>query len=77
MAEQKPSIGRVVHFVAHGRRHLPFFIIGVKDDGSTCDLVTFGFSPECPAMVESGVRNGNADQEQEAAPGTWHWPERN
>ena len=57
----KPSIGRIVHYVANDGRHAPAVICEVYLD----DVVALSVFQhptkffECPAV-----------------PGTWHWPER-
>jgi hypothetical protein len=69
--EQKPSVGRIVHF-SHPRKPTPYpaVITHVNEDG-TANLLVFddaiyklgqsGFIPEVPAGAP-----GTA--------GTWHWP---
>lgn len=90
MVEQKPSVGRVVHYVSHGTP--------VRADG------TQAFQPECRAAIVTEVCD-NPDgvdpetgtpcvslavlnptgmffnrhlvqDETTKAGGTWHWPER-
>lgn len=86
MAEQKPSVGRIVHYVSHGTP--------VREDGSQA------FPPTCRAAVVTEVDSAEqyrvglavlnptgqffhslkaggcmADFTEQQG-GTWHWPER-
>jgi hypothetical protein len=87
MAQQPPSVGRIVHYVSHGSP--------VREDG------TQAYTPQCraaivtaiskdPEIVSLAVLNpsgmffneavGHFEPEDPAdirhAGGTWHWPER-
>lgn len=90
MAEQKPSIGRVVHYVSHGSP--------LRPDG------TQAFQSQCRAAIVTEVADPNfgegetdaglcvlnptglffhsladggcAYDGQNGTGGTWHWPER-
>ncbi len=75
MSEQKPAVGRIVHYQAHGSPDgthksvpRPAIISEVRDDG-TVALAVFNptgmFFNVC-AIDESDVPRG----------GTWHWPPR-
>lgn len=78
---QEPSIGRAVHYVAHGTP--------IREDG------TQAFPKACRAAIVTQVGDGGdvglavlnptgmffhpevrADHGDDAAGGTWHWPER-
>lgn len=69
MAEQAPSIGRVVHVVASNGTHVPADICGVQTDG-TLDLF----------VKDSTVHKAHfafkvAIDPKGKKPGSWHWPE--
>ena len=70
MAEQVPSVGRVVHFVARNGVHVPADICGVFEDNGTVALFikdhTLG-----ETRFEPGVSFDATGQQ----PGSWHWPE--
>jgi hypothetical protein len=78
--EQKPSVGRIVHYVSHGT---PPLSDGTQAYESTCraavvteagenDIVGLAvFNPE-GMFFNRGVHH----QENEQAGGSWHWPER-
>ena len=76
MAEQTPSIGRVVHFV-YGDRHVPAIIIDPafevrrpEDEGGDETVQSmFVFT------TETGNFHTTARHDTAGAPGTWHWPE--
>ena len=86
MAEQKPTVGRIVHYVSHGTP--------VREDG------TQAFTKQCRAAIITEVlpfsdlyedvpvslavfnptgmffnRNVSCDETGREG-GTWHWPER-
>ncbi|EGX60085.1 hypothetical protein SZN_09191 [Streptomyces zinciresistens K42] len=86
MAEQQPSVGRIVHYTSHGTP--------VREDGSQA------FPPQCRAAIVTEVDDaepykvglavlnpggmffhslasgGCMADFFEAQGGTWHWPER-
>lgn len=71
MAEQVPSIGRMVHFV-YGDRHVPAIITdpsfekGVNGpDGAALTVFPVGEPPFTTVAVGDTA----------CAPATWHWPE--
>lgn len=66
MSEQKPSVGRVVHFV-YGEKHLPA-IVTDPANGLTIALTVF-MVDEPPFTIWAGYDEGGA-------PSSWHWPER-
>lgn len=77
MAEQVPSIGRVVHFVC-GDVHVPAIIIDPgfevrrpEDEGGNSIVQSmYVFT-----MIERNFHT-TARYDADCAPGTWHWPER-
>lgn len=71
MAEQVPSIGRVVHFV-NGDKHVPAMITDpsfVAEEGQPGNTALVVFPPmESPFSTI-------AFHDEFGAPATWHWPE--
>lgn len=71
MAEQVPSVGRVVHFV-YGDKHVaalitdPSFVVEEGQPGNTALVV---FPPMEPWFSTI------AFHDESCAPATWHWPE--
>lgn len=74
MGENKPSVGRIVHYVSYGTpggeykpEHRAAIITGVIDDNNVqlCVLNPSGiFFHDC--TYDGNTKTG----------GTWHWPER-
>jgi len=72
----KPSIGRIVHYVATNDhyeplttqpgKHLPAVVI--ETDGESCGLCVFSHGQT--------FWRGPTRHDEGAALGTWHWPER-
>jgi hypothetical protein len=84
MSEQKPSIGRIVHYVrgvntAYGVEaatgvHDPAIVTSINDNG-TLNLVTFSDSSsgdKYPVWWREEV----AEDQTGANPNSWHWPEQ-
>lgn len=65
---QKPSAGRVVHYVTFDGRHLGAIVSETPDGAETINLCAF-----CPAPLPY---YDVAHDEDTKAPKTWHWPER-
>lgn len=72
--EQKPSVGRIVHYQAYGTpggefKSLPRagIIAGVKEDGTTCEVVVF--NPQ-------GLFFNTVPFSAEPKAGCWSWPPR-
>ncbi len=75
MAEQQPSVGRMVHYVSYGTPGGEYasecraaVITAVRDDGDTVALCVMN---PTGMFFNTGVRAGDAGKG-----GTWHWPER-
>jgi hypothetical protein len=75
LAEQEPTVGRIVHYVAQDGKHKAAIIIDVNQPGGgapqTVDLQV--------AMHSGWVVVPASPYQAEAEPdteGTWHWPER-
>jgi hypothetical protein len=66
---QKPSIGRVVHYVSgHTGDHYAAMITKVDPDGKVSLVI---WPPNQPYIGDRAV-----EYSEECAPRTWHWPER-
>jgi hypothetical protein len=76
MAEQVPSIGRVVHFV-YGDVHVPAIIIDPAFEMRKPE--DEGGNEVVQSMVVFTMIQGNfhttARYSADPIPGTWHWPE--
>lgn len=69
--EQKPSVGRIVHFRSQRRRPHAAIVVHVDvDDASIVDLRTLEFDPRDDRGYEC-VRYSPDDET-----GTWRWPPR-
>lgn len=82
MAEQKPSVGRTVHYVAYGTPGGEFpsgvcrcaFITEVSDGGVGDVVEAVGVMVANPSGL---FFNRNIPHDETGkAPGSWHWPER-
>lgn len=78
MEPQKPSIGRIVHFVG---------LLGLERDKHYPAIVTHVFSDTCVNLEvgrkgtsfddkDAGLRTSVVLDEKAEAAYTWHWPER-
>jgi len=72
----KPSVGRIVHYVLHEGRHLPAIITDVNETEDTVNLFVF-WDPLVPRRydLEKGAVDCKFDKNS-VTTGTWHWPER-
>lgn len=86
---QKPSIGRVVHYVLLGGasqgEHRPALIVKVEKHGSCWLNVMKARSDDFSGEPNSGCGTGSQSassvvsyvfEDASGLPGTWHWPER-
>lgn len=67
MSEQKPSIGRIVHYLLDGPESIPAVIIRVEPDGERCLLFV---------MYVDGYYTTLAPYSETPALGHWNWPPR-
>ena len=76
MAEQVPSVGRVVHFV-YGDRHVPAIII--DPDYHTISIANPSETHSSQLLqvftADIGPFTTTADFDPTGASATWHWPE--
>lgn len=76
-----PTIGRLVHFVVTdgpaAGKHRPALIVDVdKKKGITLQVFTAGDgSPSVGDCLPGVFRQADVPYDEEAKPGTWHWPE--
>jgi hypothetical protein len=71
--KQKPTVGRIVHFVNSSGHHWPAVIQRVWSD-ILIDLTVFTGDPFMPIVVQA-QRLFHEDG-TDNVPWTWHWPER-
>lgn len=91
MADQKVSVGRVVHFVLVDKQgatqHRPAIVVRVWPDGDGgpyADEASKGTHVVQLQVFSDGANDGNENvvwmtsvhHDPHGAPGTWHWPER-
>jgi hypothetical protein len=69
MTPQKPSIGRIVHYICGDGRHLPCTVTEVYQNVRFLSFVVHGLSHAAPAALMYSIEQGDTL-------GTWHWPER-
>lgn len=69
MAEQVPSIGRVVHYVTTSGAHVPADVCAVGADAAVTLFV------KDPMSGRTAFEYDVAFDLTGQTPGTWHWPE--
>lgn len=72
MAEQQPSISRIVHYQADGTCQAAIITEVGNDELVTLQVFTPGGGNESPR----DVAHDEGDKDHDRAEGTWHWPER-
>lgn len=73
---EKPSTGRIVHFVMPDGACRPAVVVRVWEEGR-CNLQVFTDGSNDGAGHESGIKWATSvSYSEEAKPSTWHWPER-
>jgi len=73
MAEQKPSVGRVVHYVSHGI--CTAATVTEVAEGSDTLVGLFVVAPGAAHFLPLDQGGAFADFTEHKS-GTWHWPER-
>jgi len=86
MAEQKPSVGRIVHYTSYGTPGGEYpsmcraaIITGVDEYQDSVDGKFLGHVDLCVLNPEGMFFNRGvhqSDSESDHKGGTWHWPER-
>ena len=87
--EQKPSVGRVVHYVAYGTpggefpagvcRAAIITEVGPMEypgEDPSADNVAVQTASLCVLNPAGQFFNRNVPYDEQRKPGTWHWPER-
>lgn len=83
----KPSIGRIVHYVDGSGKHVPAIIADVESQDKvslavfhpTANSITSGPDPcgnRHPVGSTLFIDSAFVKHDEEKAPKTWHWPER-
>lgn len=79
MSEQKPSIGRIVHYVLDSGRHLPAIITDVQNNGKESSSVNLYIFWDANVPKRYDLERGAVEcqyNDTGVQPQTWHWPER-
>jgi hypothetical protein len=70
-AEQAPTVGRIVHWVAGNSEHMAAIVTYVHEDGLVNMQVFEDYGSHGVGRRAKDVRYSDAPD-----PYTWHWPER-
>lgn len=90
MAEQLPSVGRIVHYVSHGTplredgsqafpsvcRAAVVTEVSYLGDAELHDSVGLAVLNPTGLFFQGGVAHLERQPEDDLIGGTWHWPER-
>lgn len=71
--EQKPAVGRIVHYTNPERRHEAAIVTAVHGD-TVVSLAVFSWNGI--PRSQTSVALDPATEADSATPSTWHWPER-
>lgn len=79
--DQKPSVGRIVHYVHFSDgEHLAAIITRINEDGVSLEVFSDDHSKIISRSIKhvepEDVKDLKGDQRIESFYGTWHWPER-
>ncbi len=72
MTQEKPTVGRIVHFVDADGLHRPAIVVCVEDADAMLGLQVF--RPGMPTF--SGGWEAAVKHDESGTLKTWHWPER-
>jgi hypothetical protein len=81
MEEQRPSAGRIVHYVliegTHKGEHRPAIVVRCEDpDSRKVDLQVFHMGVQDDITANPLIVFGVKYQPEGTDPRSWHWPER-
>lgn len=71
MAEQVPSVGRIVHYVSGSGAHRPAIIIDAHSYDDTVSLFAFLMPAEGSTLWHVQCKHDEELKDHD----TWHWPE--
>lgn len=75
MSEQKPSVGRIVHYVSYGTpggEYVSECRAALVTEANTSDTVGLAVMNPTGMFFNRTIVHDESDK----AGGTWHWPER-
>lgn len=85
MSEQKPSVGRIVHYMSHGSADGVFesmchaaIVTDVPADASDSPVALAVFYTDGILFAQEVTYDARGPVDEDGTPlgGTWHWPER-
>lgn len=75
--DQKPSVGRIVHYNSAKGEVLPALITRVwNEDPGTCNLTVFTDGTDEDGAVATTVRKTSVVPGEPGEAGKWNWPPR-